>query len=254
MKKILLLIAVEICIMVTANAQERVDGTTAVPKLLKSSAYVSNITGWAYDSYKERWCGYKNVMYHEYKNNNKVATTLSPAFIAKKQYFGWIRDNIINIQTKKYSFDGRDYYMFLVSSWGAYYDYPTLQQGFHYVKTVNIYITTEEEYLKIKDVTEEKSKITIRHLGGTPKRDEWFPSYRSINEALMDNFHDNDTTIIKEIAEYEKKENKMYSECGFLYFKKEGNNIRFSPFCVEESDFMYEHYEVRSIDWEKLFL
>lgn len=254
MRKILCLTFILLFTVIGAKAQPRVDGTTSVPKLIKSSAYVSNITGWAYEPYKERWCGYKNVIYHEYKNNNKVPTTLSPAFIAKKGYFGWIRDNIINIQTKKYSFEGHNYYMFLVSSWGAYYDYPTLQQGFHYIKTTNMYVTTEEEFMKIKDVPNEKFKITIRHLGCTPKRDEWFPSYSSINSALMDNFHSNDMAIAKEILEYEQKENKMYSDCGYLYFKKEENNVRFSIFCVEEADFSMEHYEMKYIDWEKLFL
>lgn len=254
MKKVITLTFILIGFAGLAMAQPRVNGTKTIPKLMKSSALVSNITGWAYEYEKQRWCGYKNAIYHEYKNNSKIPVKLAPAFIAKKEYFGWLTNNIINIQTRKYSFEGRTYYMFLLQSWTAYYDYPAIQVGYHYLKTTDVYMTTQEEFSKICSPSDSISKIIIKHLGGTPKRDEWFPSYNSIQNLLMDNFHTNDTTLIKEIIGYEDNEFKMYSHCGYLYFKKEGNNVRFSPFGVGIADFMREHYEMSYVDWKKLFL
>lgn len=259
MKNILLIILTMLC--ACTFAQPRVNGTDIHTKLIKSSPVVSNFVGWAYDSYKQRWSGYYNAIINEYNNNSKTPKRLSASTLAKKTIFEGI-SNIADIQTKKYFFENKTYYLFLVKEWLCYYDYPELQIGYHFRNFTYVYATTDDEYNKIHTISDSINRIAIYKLGCYPYLEAFFPSYKNIDFMLMDYFHSGEDKIGDMIKEYQNQQKEKlryglyFSDCSFLYYKKEDSNssIRFSRFNSEDCNFEYEYYEIPITEWNKLII
>lgn len=79
---------------------------------------------------------------------------------------------------------------------------------------------------------------------------------------FMDYFHSGEDKIGNMITEYQNQQKEKlrhglyFSDCSFLYYKKEDSNssIRFSRFNSEDCNFEYEYYEIPITEWNKLII
>ena len=242
-----------------ASAQPRVNGTTELPKLQKSSLLMSNIVGWSYDDEKQRWCGYYNALIDEYRNNSNTPKKMSATYLAKQKHFAAI-PNLISLQTKKYTFENRTYYMFFAKYYDCDYDYPELQLGFHLIKCTDVFVTTEKEFAKIRHSNNSLDSILVFNIGSTPYVENWYKSYRNYSSMFMDVFHHNDTIIERTLEKYRNKGANAFDEtinCKYFYVKKENDRVqRFScivgmPVASDEK-LKNAYYEVPMSEWNKL--
>lgn len=157
MKRVLLrfYLATFLCIycLVPILSQPRTEGGTSA-QVVKTSPVITNFVGWYYNSEHQKWCGSYNVIGGGTYKNSKTPRRLTAGDLAVYD------DNIISMQFKKVKFDGEYYYLLLAPYWKGKYRYPTIEVDWYWKKVTNVYVFTEGEYNKLKNLQEGITKLS----------------------------------------------------------------------------------------------
>lgn len=135
-------------------AQPRENGKGPI-KIEKVSQIISKPTAWCYDKWtSHKWCGWKSVIWAEYRNNDKTPKDASVAQMGDSQeddqyYNDGGPRNIISLQVKQTKIDTVKFYILYLQSWYFYFDYPYLRKGIHYKRATHMYLLSEQEYQKL---------------------------------------------------------------------------------------------------------
>ena len=222
-----LLFCLLVLLVCPVNAQPRVDGQQQF-KILKSSAIVTNIVGWAFDKSEDKWAGYYNTIDPTYKRgNNKVAirTTAQHMSVCK---------NIVSLQTKKLSYKDTIYYAIVEVYWHSGFDYPSIYEGFYKYKNRAIYLFDSEEYSKLYNLDNQVTILNEYYIFAHE------PASISLTDQLKDMFN----VVGLERTRYPYK----------VYFKREDENtIRFSNDKSSPS-LSDKYFEIKQKDWKMLLI
>lgn len=231
MKNIICNIFLLVLVILSVQAQPRVNLSNSEFKIIKSSVVINsnpNIIGWIYDDYNEKWSGYYGCC--------STGNTGKPKVLSST-YMSRYVDNLISIQTKLVSYKGTLYYAIVIPHWHGFYQYPNIMEGW----TVNKYMN-----IMLADTTVFNAAFRLN-----PEEIASIPlAYHS--DGLFYN-----STIDEEIEQTLKHNSSVF---GCLFVKKEDENtIRFlSPIKDypgdTESKFGKYYYESTNLNWKKLFL
>lgn len=209
-----ILFPIVICLCLTSlNGQKRVDGAEIV-KISKQSQIVSSIIGWYYDDIYHKWCGYYNIIWPEFKNNNKTPK-YPPSY-----YYDYNDEEVLNLQIKMVNYKGENIYMLYVGQLDSYYDYPTIEQGYHSYKKTTVFFIKQEEYDKMWNLQVGINKIRLldKQCSFGHRR----ATYVNQEEMLAYNFGDDKFSL-----DYRVNRDKRFDPFT-LYIKKEDDGtIRF---------------------------
>lgn len=234
---------------ITANqaiiAQPRVDGGTSA-KVIKSSPVVSNFIGWAYDETAEKWCGYYNTIFGKFRNNNRTPRRMVPEDMA-------VFDNVVSLQVKKVIYGGDTYYLLLSAYYKGKYKYPTIEEDWYCKKVTNIYLLTEDEYAKLKDLKPGINTIysasSISFGGGIG-----FGLYDDFSTAMMNLFKEKYKDKIPTYYRfYIKKENeKIYRFQSVTNIELDTSERPFATY--RRPNFNVHYYEISASLFKQLLI
>lgn len=209
-----------------ANAQPRVDGQQQF-KVLKSSAIVTNIVGWAYDESSEKWAGYYNAIDDVYRGNNKVPIRMTTDNLS-------CCDNIVSLQFKKVAYRDSIYYALIKVYWHSGFEYPSIIEGWYRIKNRKVILYEPEEYRKLFNLSSEITTLNQYYHSSICS----FSSC-TVNDQLREIFkYDNFTR-----SEYDWK----------WYFKREdASTIRFSDDYKNKK--LSKYFELKQRDWKMLLI
>lgn len=259
-------ITVILCVYsILLNAQKRVDGADIV-KISKQSQIVSSIVGWCYDKTYHKWCGYYNVIWPEFKNNNKTPK-YPPSF-----FYEYNDEDVLNMQMKMLKYKGENIYMLYISQLDHYYDYPSINEGYHSYKEKTVFFMKQEEYDKLWNLEVGINKIRL--LNETCSFGHYKSTYDNQSEMLAYKFGDDGFSLnyrtyanskFEPLTWYIKKEddgtirfqfptNKGLLEDAIEYNKKLPKSATHFDIRSERDakDFSTEYYEISNVNFQKL--
>jgi hypothetical protein len=227
-------------------SQPRVDGETKA-QVVKSSPLVTNFVGWAYNDEHKKWCGYYNAISGWFRNNNKVPRKMSPEDMA-------VYDNIISLQFKKVKFEGDYYYLLCVSFYKGKYRYPAIEEDWYCKKMVNLYVFTEDEYNKLKNI--EDNFTTICSI-----------NYTSYGGGIGFGFYETFASAMANLFESKTKLLSNHYTYKFHVKKENDKTIRFHNLTNNDIDhstdirgsankpnFNFHYYEIKSVTFKQLLI
>ena len=226
MKKVLLF-SLLVLLACPVNAQPRVDGQQQF-KVLKSSAIVTNIVGWAYDESENKWAGYYNTIDPVYKRgNNKVPIRTTAEHMS-------ICRNIVSLQTMKISYKDSIYYAIIEVYWHSGFEYPSIYEGFYKYKNRGIYLFDSEEYSKLFNLDDQVTILNEYYIFMHQ------PASISLNDQLKEMFN----------IEGLKRTSYPYKA---LFKREDSNTIRFSN-DKRSPSLSDKYFEMKQRDWKTLLI
>ena len=160
---------------VLINAQPREDGGVTA-KVISSSPVVTSIVGWEYGLSHQKWAGYYNTLKNIYKNNNNK----TPIRLSASEMSGC--KNVISLQVKKVEFEDETYFMLYYPFYAGAWRYPSIHQDWFYGKVTNLYVITEDEFDRLRDLDEDIICISVLKLEKYGHSS--FCTYTDFNEAF----------------------------------------------------------------------
>lgn len=146
-----------LCVSLFAFSQSRENAATSFT-VLEIGAPISYPTGWCYDEAAQKWCGYSGTIDAKYKNNSKTPLKLSG-------YNMSFHDNIKAIHTEKIAVKDSTYYLVCVENYWGEWKYPALQRDWQSQLVYDIYLITNNEFAKLKNLSD--GIVTINILNNT---------------------------------------------------------------------------------------
>lgn len=207
-------------------AQPRVDGQQQF-KILKSSAIVTNIVGWAYDESSEKWAGYYNAIDDVYRGNNKVPIRMTTDNLS-------CCNNIVSLQFKKVAYKESIYYALIKVYWHSGFEYPSIVKGWYRIKKREVILYEPDEYRKLFDLDNEITTLN--------------QYYYSSNSSFSS------CTVNDQLREIFKYDNFSRSDYQWKwYFKREdASTIRFSD--DYQNNNLSKYFELKQRDWKMLLI
>lgn len=265
MKKILFITIILCGVLNPLSGQKRVDGTDII-KISKQSQIISSIIGWCYDDTYNKWCGYYNLIWEEYKNNNKT-----PKY-APSYYYDHNDEDVLSLQIKMLNYKGENVYMLYIGQSDYYYDYPTIEEGYHSYKKKTVFFMKQEEYDKLWNLQLGINKIRL--LDERCSFGHSRATYDNQEEMLAYKFRDGKFSL-----DYRVIGNKRFDPLTLFIKKEDDGTIRFQ-FPTEKGlledaksynsklpenawfherrserdakDFSTEYYEISNANYQKL--
>lgn len=225
-------------------AQPREDGGVTA-KIVASSPVVTNIVGWEYDLSHQKWAGYYNTLKNSYKNNNNKTPIKISASEMSNCY------NVISLQVKKVLFEDETYFILYYPFYAGAWRYPSIHQDWFYGKVTNLFVITEEEFDRLRELDE--GIICISVLKSEKYGHDSFCIYSDFNGAFNSLF---------------ESRKKLYRDKPLkFYIKKEDQNtIRFQNISYgdleygrdedfgSEPNFDMRYFEVKYSEFAKLLI
>jgi hypothetical protein len=150
MKKKLLVMLVCIFLGFNTISQERINRGKL--EFSSESMVLNKSVGWSYNNTIGEWVDYGNLICSDktYKSSGKeyqVRYNLAGSNLMSRIY-----QNFNSLQIKSLTYNNTKYYVLIVDKWDGSYNYPTLNEDWHYFRKTCGYIFNESEYNKLKDI------------------------------------------------------------------------------------------------------
>ena len=141
MKK-LLLILISLVFTNSVFGQDRVNR----PKLSwdGGSEILSTSVGWAYNETLGEWVDYQNLISKD-KSYKQYKTLQGSHHMSDSKF------TFNTLQIKTLTFNGTKYYVLIMDRWRGRYKYPTIFEDWIKFRSIDCYIFSESEYLKLKN-------------------------------------------------------------------------------------------------------
>ena len=243
-KRTLLLLLISFIYSADIFSQPREDGEVFA-KIIKSSQVVTSFVGWEYDMAQKKWAGYYNTINGHYRrNNNKVPIKLTPSDMSNC-------DNVVSLQFKKVMFEGEAYYLLYYATYEGAWRYPSIYKDWFYGKVTILYVFTQEEYEKLKNLQEGVN--AIKTIKSTNYGHESFSMYSNFNSAFNDLF-ESKANLFKEkpMTWYVKKEDEKIIRFQHISYAelKSGKILEIT----DSPNFDMRYFEISYSNFSKIFI
>lgn len=140
MRKIILLILFSI----TAFSQNRVNET--LPKISKTNGILTTAKGWLKDN-SGQWISQNNKIVLDLGSDTKT--------LGNYEKYSLGTDNFISFETKEVEIKGVKYMLLLKKYRDGFYDYETIEKGWHNQFSCKYYVITVDEFVKIQNINKD---------------------------------------------------------------------------------------------------
>lgn len=231
MKK-LLLILISLVFTNSVFGQDRVNR----PKLSfdGGSEILSTSVGWMYNETLGEWVDYQNVISKEKRYKEQYKILQGPYLMSTSKF------TFNTLQIKTLTFNGSKYYVLIMDRWRGRYRYPSIQEDWIQFRSIDCYIFSESEYLKLKNY-EKVSFIT------EIKFDLEFQAYDEVK--LLD-------IIQTSLSNETNRSTSSTMNYSMFIAQTDKGQIRFlTPnlyFSFDKIDFEKTYFETSKINFDKL--